>query len=41
MIRRPPAGSRRYRAWPVETFVYDEQSLVHYLAKELPSRRPS
>ncbi|GIE86068.1 nucleotidyltransferase [Actinoplanes regularis] len=36
----PHRGSHRYRGWPVELFVHDEQSLVHYLAKDLPARRP-
>jgi hypothetical protein len=36
----PRRDSRRYRGWPVELFVHDEQSLAHYLAKDLPTRRP-
>ncbi|MEV4704984.1 nucleotidyltransferase domain-containing protein [Actinoplanes sp. NPDC049316] len=36
----PHRDSRRYRGWPVELFVHDEQSLVHYLTKDLPGRRP-
>ena len=36
----PCRASRHFRSWPVEMFVYDQQSLAHYLAKELPSRRP-
>ena len=36
----PHRDSRRYRGWPVELFVHDEPSLVHYLAKDLPTRRP-
>ncbi|UQU63340.1 nucleotidyltransferase domain-containing protein [Couchioplanes caeruleus] len=36
----PHRDSRLYRGWPVELFVHDEQSLVHYLAKDLPGRRP-
>jgi hypothetical protein len=36
----PHRDSRRFRGWPVELFVYDEESLPHYLSKELPGRRP-
>jgi hypothetical protein len=38
--RAPHRDSRRYRGWPVELFVHDEQSLNHYLQKDLPARRP-
>ncbi|HVX44472.1 MAG TPA: hypothetical protein VHC49_11335 [Mycobacteriales bacterium] len=38
---RPPfRASQRFGGWPIETFVYDERSLNHYLMKELPGRRP-
>ena len=37
----PHRDSQRWRDWPVELFVHDEASLDHYLAKELPARRPS
>lgn len=37
----PCRQSRHFRNWPVEMFVYDEKSLDHYLAKELPNRRPA
>jgi hypothetical protein len=36
----PHRDSRRYRGWPVELFVHDEQTLRHYLATELASRKP-
>ena len=36
----PHRDSRRYRGWPVELFVHDEQSLADYLTKDLPTRRP-
>jgi hypothetical protein len=36
----PHRDSRRYRGWPVELFVHDQQSLNHYLQKDLPTRRP-
>ncbi|WP_233414291.1 phosphotransferase family protein [Nucisporomicrobium flavum] len=36
----PHRDSRHFRGWPVELFVHDEQSLSHYLAKDLPGRRP-
>lgn len=38
--RAPCRASQRYRSWPVEMLVYDQESLAHYLAKELPDRRP-
>jgi hypothetical protein len=37
----PHRDSRRYRGWPVELFVHDEQSLTHYLGKDRSARRPS
>jgi hypothetical protein len=37
----PHRNSRRFRGWPVELFVHDEASLGHYLARELPGRRPA
>lgn len=37
----PHRDSLHFRGWPVELFVHDEESLAHYLAKELPGRRPS
>jgi hypothetical protein len=37
----PHRDSLRWRDWPVELFVHDEASLNHYLAKDLPARRPS
>ena len=36
----PHRDSRHFRGWPVELFVHDEQTLAHYLAKELPLRKP-
>lgn len=36
----PHRDSRRYRGWPVELFVHDEQTLRHYLTTELASRKP-
>jgi hypothetical protein len=36
----PHRDSLRFRQWPVELFVHDEQTLAHYLAKDLHSRRP-
>src|SRR5215469_4864479 len=36
----PHRDSRYFREWPVELFVHDERTLVHYLAKELPLRKP-
>ncbi len=36
----PHRDSRHFRGWPVELFVHDEMSLAHYLAKDLPARRP-
>ncbi len=38
--RAPRRDSRRFRGWPVELFVHDEQSLRHYLATELAARKP-
>jgi hypothetical protein len=37
----PHRNSLRWRDWPVEMFVHDEASLNHYLAVDLPARRPS
>ena len=37
----PHRDSRHYRGWPVELFVHDEQTVAHYLAKDLPARRPA
>lgn len=37
----PHRDALRFRDWPVEMFVHDDASLDHYLAKDLPSRRPS
>lgn len=37
----PYRESRYFRGWPVELFVHDEQTLEHYLAKELAMRKPS
>jgi hypothetical protein len=39
----PAAPSRcscYWCGWPVELFVHDEETLDHYLAKDLPQRRP-
>lgn len=36
----PHRDSRYFREWPVELFVHDEQTLAHYLAMELPQRKP-
>lgn len=36
----PQRISRHYRGWPVELFVHDEATLAHYLAKDVPARRP-
>jgi len=36
----PHRDSRHFRGWPVELFVHDERTLAHYLAKDLPARRP-
>jgi hypothetical protein len=36
----PYRDSRHFRGWPVELFVHDERTLAHYLAKELPLRKP-
>jgi hypothetical protein len=37
----PHRNSLRFRDWPVETFVHDEESLEFYLTKELAERKPS
>ncbi|MEQ7008795.1 nucleotidyltransferase domain-containing protein [Actinopolymorpha sp. B17G11] len=37
----PHRASRHFRGWPVELFVHDEETLAHYLTKELPDRRPA
>jgi hypothetical protein len=37
----PHRESRYFRGWPAELFVHDEETLAHYLAKELPGRRPT
>jgi hypothetical protein len=37
----PHRDSQRFRGWPVELFVHDDETLDHYLAKDLPGRRPS
>jgi hypothetical protein len=39
--RAPYRESRRFRGWPVELFVHDEQTLAHYLAEELAVRKPT
>ncbi len=36
----PYRDSTYFRGWPVELFVHDKRSLDHYLAKDLPARRP-
>jgi hypothetical protein len=36
----PHRDSCYFRGWPVELFVHDERTLAHYLAKELPLRKP-
>jgi hypothetical protein len=36
----PHRASQHFRGWPVELFVHDAVSLTHYLAKDLPGRRP-
>ncbi|ADB31600.1 putative nucleotidyltransferase [Kribbella flavida DSM 17836] len=36
----PRRESLYYAGWPVELFLHDTASLDHYLAKELPGRRP-
>lgn len=35
----PHRDSRYFRDWPVELFVHDEQTMAHYLAKELAIRK--
>ena len=37
----PYRDACRFRGWPVELFVHDEQSLTHYLDKGLRRRNPS
>ncbi|MEV6286703.1 nucleotidyltransferase domain-containing protein [Kribbella sp. NPDC051770] len=37
----PRRESLEYDGWPVELFVHDSASLPHYLAKDLPGRRPA
>lgn len=37
----PHRDSRHFRGWPVELFVHDGETLPHYLARELPERRPT
>lgn len=37
----PHRDSRRFRGWPVELFVHDEQTLTHYLTRELAAGKPS
>ena len=37
----PHRASRHFRAWPVELFVHDGETVRHYLARELPGRRPA
>jgi hypothetical protein len=37
--RAPCRASRQFRGWPVETFIYDNRSLDHYLGQE--HRRPT
>ncbi|MEJ3741724.1 nucleotidyltransferase domain-containing protein [Actinomycetes bacterium KLBMP 9797] len=37
----PHRDSRYWRGWPVELFVHDAATLAHYLAKDLPGRRPT
>ena len=39
-LQAPHRHSRSYRDWPVELFVHDGVTLAHYLAKDLPGRRP-
>jgi hypothetical protein len=36
----PHRDASRFAGWPVEVFVHDEATLDHYLAMELPGRRP-
>jgi hypothetical protein len=43
LLAGPPAPYResvRFRGWPVELFVQDEQSLAHYCAKDISDRAP-
>ncbi|MCA2213942.1 GNAT family N-acetyltransferase [Jidongwangia harbinensis] len=37
----PHRASLHFRGWPVELFVHDRDTLAHYLARELPGRRPT
>lgn len=37
----PHRSSRYWRKWPVELFVHDAASLIHFLDKDLPVRRPT
>jgi hypothetical protein len=37
----PHRAARHFRGWPVELFVHDGGTLSHYLARELPDRRPA
>ena len=39
--RAPHRDSRYFRRWPVELFVHDASTLAQYLAKDLPTRRPT
>lgn len=44
MLAGPPAPYResiRFREWPVELFVEDEQSLAFYFAKDVARRQPT
>jgi hypothetical protein len=44
LLAGPPAPYResvRFRGWPVELFVHDEQSIRYYLAKEVAERDPT
>lgn len=38
--RSPYRDARRFRGWPVELFVHDEETVRHYLAMELAVRKP-
>jgi ribosomal protein S18 acetylase RimI-like enzyme len=37
----PHRDSLHFRGWPVELFVHDRDTVAHYLAQELPARRPT
>jgi hypothetical protein len=37
----PQRISRHFRGWPVELFIHDDRTLNHYLAKEVPQRKPT